>query len=76
MTTSHIFSIFQILQHVSYTRFIPVYSIRRFSVLVAGKGNVDEIYFPRSMSVISNEYDMIQTHLIITSKVNSTLISL
>lgn len=43
---------------------------------MAGKGNVDEIYFPRSMSVISNEYDMIQTHLIITSKVNSTLISL
>lgn len=34
---------------------------------------VCEIYFPCSMPVISNEYDMIQTCLMITSKIYSTL---
>lgn len=34
---------------------------------------VCEIYFLCSMPVISNEYDMIQTRLMITSKIYSTL---
>lgn len=43
------------------------------SWLVAVIGRVYEIYFPCSMPVINNEYDMIQTHLMIRGKIYSTL---